>query len=103
MEFAHFAGTFASLTGTAAAQPGTAATRQGTWPRGQGIANPLATIWAGQLMLDFLGEQEAAERLLRTLAIHVLSGQVRTPDLGGSSSTSEVGDHLCAALAQQAT
>jgi tartrate dehydrogenase/decarboxylase/D-malate dehydrogenase len=70
--------------------------------KGRGIANPLATIWAGQMMLDFLGEQDAAARLLRALATHVQSGQVHTPDLGGSSSTSEVGDHLCTVLRQQA-
>lgn len=70
--------------------------------KGQGIANPLATIWAGQMMLDFLGEQDAAARLLQALATHVQSGQVRTSDLGGSSSTREVGDHLCAILRQQA-
>jgi tartrate dehydrogenase/decarboxylase/D-malate dehydrogenase len=69
--------------------------------KGQGIANPLATVWAGQMMLDFLGEQEAAERLFQALTTHVQSGQRRTPDLGGSSSTSEVGDQLCAVLAQQ--
>jgi tartrate dehydrogenase/decarboxylase/D-malate dehydrogenase len=71
--------------------------------RGQGIANPLATIWAGQMMLDFLGEQDAAARLLQALATHVQDGKVCTPDLGGSSATSEVGDHLCAVLRQQAT
>jgi tartrate dehydrogenase/decarboxylase/D-malate dehydrogenase len=70
--------------------------------KGRGIANPLATIWAGQMMLDFLGEQDAAERLLQALSTHVQSGQVRTPDLGGTSSTSEVGDRLCAVLRQQA-
>lgn len=70
---------------------------------GQGIANPLATIWAGQMMLDFLGEQEAADRLLQALGTHVQRGDVRTPDLGGSSSTSEVGDRLCVVLRQQAS
>jgi tartrate dehydrogenase/decarboxylase/D-malate dehydrogenase len=70
--------------------------------KGRGIANPLATIWAGQMMLDFLGEPEAADRLLRALATHVQDGTVRTPDLGGSASTSEVGDRLCAVLRQQA-
>jgi tartrate dehydrogenase/decarboxylase / D-malate dehydrogenase len=70
--------------------------------KGRGIANPLATVWAGQLMLDFLGEQEAAERLLQALASHVQNGQIRTPDLGGVSSTSEVGNRLCADLRQQA-
>jgi len=70
--------------------------------KGRGVANPLATVWAGQMMLDFLGEQEAAECLLRALSTHVQSGQICTPDLGGSSSTSEVGDRLCAVLRQQA-
>ncbi len=71
--------------------------------KGQGLANPLATVWAGQMMLDFLGEQEAAERLLQALGTHVQGGEVRTPDLGGSGSTRDVGDRLCALLRQQAT
>jgi tartrate dehydrogenase/decarboxylase/D-malate dehydrogenase len=70
--------------------------------KGQGIANPLATIWAGQMMLDFLGETEAAARLLKALETHVQGGAVSTPDLGGTASTSAVGDHVCAILHQQA-
>jgi tartrate dehydrogenase/decarboxylase / D-malate dehydrogenase len=70
--------------------------------KGRGIANPLATIWAGQMMLDFLGEQEAAERVLKALETHVQEDKVNTPDLGGANSTSEVGDHLCHVLRQQA-
>ena len=70
--------------------------------KGRGIANPLATIWAGQMMLDFLGETEAAARLLKALETHVQGGAVSTPDLGGSASTSAVGDHVCAVLRQQA-
>ena len=66
--------------------------------KGRGIANPLATIWAGQMMLDFLGEAEAAARLLRALETHVQGGAVCTPDLGGTASTSAVGDHVCAIL-----
>jgi tartrate dehydrogenase/decarboxylase/D-malate dehydrogenase len=54
------------------------------------------------MMLDFLDEPEAAARLLQALSTHVQGGQVCTPDLGGASSTSEVGDHLCALLRQQA-
>ena len=71
--------------------------------KGQGLANPLATVWAGQMMLDFLGEQEAADHLLQALGTHVQSGETRTADLGGSSSTSDVGDCLCTLLRQQAT
>lgn len=70
--------------------------------RGQGIANPLATIWAGQMMLDFLGEQEAAERVLAALETHVQDGKIKTPDLGGANSTSDVADNLCTVLRQQA-
>jgi tartrate dehydrogenase/decarboxylase/D-malate dehydrogenase len=70
--------------------------------KGRSIANPLATIWAGQMMLDFLGEAEAAGRILKALATHVQDGKVNTPDLGGTHSTSEVGDNLCRLLRQQA-
>jgi tartrate dehydrogenase/decarboxylase/D-malate dehydrogenase len=70
--------------------------------KGRGIANPLATIWAGQMMLDFLGETEAATRLLQALETHVQGGGVSTPDLGGTASTSAVGDQVCAVLRQQA-
>jgi tartrate dehydrogenase/decarboxylase/D-malate dehydrogenase len=70
--------------------------------KGRGIANPLATVWAGQMLLDFLGEQEAAARVLTALETHVHDGKVKTPDLGGANSTSEVGDNLCRVLRQQA-
>lgn len=70
--------------------------------KGKNLANPLATIWAGQMMLDFLGENEAAARLIKALETHVETGAVNTPDLGGTQSTSEVGDNVCALLRQQA-
>jgi isocitrate/isopropylmalate dehydrogenase len=54
------------------------------------------------MMLDFLGEEDAAARLLKALETHVEKGTVSTPDLGGSSSTSEVGDNICTILRQQA-
>ena len=69
---------------------------------GRGIANPLATIWAGQMLLDFLDEHEAAERLLQALSTHVQEGKVRTADLGGSASTSAVGENICAVLRRHA-
>ena len=65
---------------------------------GKGIANPLATIWAGQMMLDFLEERDAAAHLLSALEAHVQEGKVRTPDLGGTSCTGAVGDNLCEIL-----
>lgn len=59
---------------------------------GKNRANPLATILAGQMMLESLGEQKAAD-IVEQAVIKVLGeGKVRTYDLGGSSSTSDVGD-----------
>ena len=58
---------------------------------GKGIANPLASIWSGQLMLDFLGEHEAAALLMRAIEEVLARGQVRTPDLGGTATTRQLG------------
>jgi 3-isopropylmalate dehydrogenase len=60
--------------------------------KGQGIADPLATILAGQMMLENLGEEKAAV-LVEEAVIEVLKeGRVRTKDIGGNSRTSEMGD-----------
>lgn len=58
---------------------------------GKGIANPSATIWAGAMMLDFLGEQEAAAAVMRALETVTGAGEVQTPDMGGTSTTEEMG------------
>lgn len=57
---------------------------------GQGIANPLAAIWAGQMMLEFLGEKPAAARLMQAIEAVAQAGRTLTPDLGGSATTTEV-------------
>jgi len=57
---------------------------------GQGIANPIAMIWSGALMLDFLGYREAHDAIVRAIEI-VLKDGPRTPDLGGRASTQELG------------
>ncbi len=57
---------------------------------GRGIANPLAAILSGAMMLDHLGEAEAARSIERSVQTVLSGGSVRTPDLGGSSSTEEV-------------
>lgn len=59
---------------------------------GEGVANPTATIWAGALLLDHLGEEAAGERVLDALAGALADGDVLTPDLGGDASTSEFGE-----------
>ena len=58
---------------------------------GKGIANPFGAIWSASLMLDHLGEREAGARLLRAVEAVCRDG-ILTRDLGGSASTSEVGD-----------
>lgn len=61
---------------------------------GKGIANPIAAILAGGMMLEHLGEEKAA--LLVEKAVEEVLGEreVRTPDLGGRNSTSQVGDAI---------
>ncbi|MCK9299196.1 3-isopropylmalate dehydrogenase [Methanoculleus sp. YWC-01] len=61
--------------------------------RGQDVANPLATVWAGSMLLDHLGEHEAAAAVLRAIERSILEGYV-TRDMGGAKKTSEVGRHL---------
>ena len=58
---------------------------------GQGIANPVGAIWSATLMLDHLGEGEAARRLMRAIE-DVCRDGIRTRDVGGEASTTEVGD-----------
>jgi tartrate dehydrogenase/decarboxylase / D-malate dehydrogenase len=57
---------------------------------GKGIANPIAMIWSGALMLDFLGHRDAHDEIVRAIE-HVLREGPRTRDLGGTASTVEVG------------
>jgi tartrate dehydrogenase/decarboxylase / D-malate dehydrogenase len=59
---------------------------------GKGMVNPLATIFSAAMMLDHLGAPEAALQVERAVADVLAEGRVRTPDLGGHSTTSEVTD-----------
>jgi tartrate dehydrogenase/decarboxylase/D-malate dehydrogenase len=65
---------------------------------GQGIANPVASFWSAVLMLDHLGEAEAAAVLLGAIERALASGQASTPDLGGSATTAQVTAAVVAAL-----
>ena len=64
---------------------------------GRGIANPVGQIWSGALMLDHLGESEAAAAVVAAIEKVVLSGP-RTRDLGGKASTVEVGAAIAGAV-----
>jgi tartrate dehydrogenase/decarboxylase / D-malate dehydrogenase len=58
---------------------------------GRGIANPIGQLWTGVLMLEHLGLQRAADRLFSAIAGVIAEGP-RTPDLGGTAMTREVGE-----------
>jgi tartrate dehydrogenase/decarboxylase/D-malate dehydrogenase len=65
---------------------------------GQGVANPVGALWSASLMLDHLGETEAAAALLDAVEAVCRAGP-RTTDIGGTASTREVGDAVVARLA----
>ena len=64
---------------------------------GKGIANPMATFWTAAMMLEHLGEAQAAARLLRAIE-EVCRKRVFTPDLGGKARTLDVTESVLAAL-----
>lgn len=57
---------------------------------GKGISNPIATIRSTALMLEFMGYQEAAAKIYEAVDANLSEDKIKTPDLGGSSSTQEV-------------
>ncbi len=61
---------------------------------GKNKANPIATIWAGAMLLDCLGEKEASNTIVRAIEQSISKGNIKTYDMGGSSKTSEVGDEI---------
>jgi tartrate dehydrogenase/decarboxylase / D-malate dehydrogenase len=64
---------------------------------GKGIANPVATFWTAAQMLDHLGEGAAAARLMS--AVETVTGEgIKTPDVGGKSTTREVTEAVCEAI-----
>ena len=66
---------------------------------GKGVVNPLATILSAAMMLDHLQMDEAAREVDAAVAAVLADGHVRTPDLGGRSSTEEVTDAVLEKLA----
>jgi len=65
---------------------------------GRGLANPIAMILSGALMLRHLNERTAAERVEHAVDAVLGAGAVRTPDLGGTSSTQEIGRAIAEAI-----
>lgn len=65
---------------------------------GQGIANPIGTIWAGAMMLDHLGQREAHDTLMNAIEQVLREGSSLTRDMGGSATTVELTDALIECL-----
>lgn len=71
---------------------------------GRGIANPIGQIWCGSLMLDHLGETEAAAGILTAVEdVLARGGATMTPDLGGEGTTSDLGRSICEQLSRNAS
>jgi tartrate dehydrogenase/decarboxylase/D-malate dehydrogenase len=68
---------------------------------GKGVANPIGQIWSGALMLDFLGHRDAHDAMLRAIeAVLADPAAPRTPDLGGTAGTADVGRAITQAIGQ---
>ena len=65
---------------------------------GKGIANPIAAIWAGAMMLDHLGERPAHDRILAAIESVLADEKVKTPDLGGRATTADMTRAVTAAM-----
>jgi tartrate dehydrogenase/decarboxylase/D-malate dehydrogenase len=65
---------------------------------GKGIANPMAAILSAALMLDHLGLKASANAVRGAVAKVLAEGKVKTPDLGGTTTTSQMGEAVAAAV-----
>jgi tartrate dehydrogenase/decarboxylase/D-malate dehydrogenase len=63
---------------------------------GKGIANPIAQIWSGAMMLEHLGEKEAAQAVEQAIFNILAHSDARTRDIGGNASTIDVGKAVAA-------
>ena len=68
---------------------------------GKGIANPIGQIWSGAMMLQHLGLPEAADAIESAIADVLAERNVRTPDIGGTASTTELGSAIASRVSQE--
>jgi len=64
---------------------------------GKRIANPIGQIWSGAMMLEHLGHPDAADAIVKAIE-HVLKSGPRTPDMGGTANTEDVGKAIAEAV-----
>ncbi|SCU90868.1 LAMI_0E03906g1_1 [Lachancea mirantina] len=65
---------------------------------GKGISNPIATIRSTALMLEFMGHAKAAQDIHKAVDANLREAQIKTPDLGGKSSTKQVTEDILSRL-----
>ena len=67
---------------------------------GKGIANPIGQIWSGAMMLEFLGHKDAHDAVLAAIekVLDPKSGAPKTPDIGGTAKTTDVGKAIAQVL-----
>ena len=65
---------------------------------GKNIANPIAQIWSGAMMLDHLGHPQAASAVEKAIQDVLQNTTLRTPDMGGQATTQELGEAITAVL-----
>jgi 3-isopropylmalate dehydrogenase len=68
--------------------------------KGMNTANPIATIWAGALMLDEIGQTKASQQVVGAIQEILKEGEVKTKDLGGTNTTAEMGDAIAKKIAE---
>jgi tartrate dehydrogenase/decarboxylase/D-malate dehydrogenase len=65
---------------------------------GKGVANPVAQIWTGAMLIEHLGHADAAAAIVTAIEKVVEEGRTVTRDLGGQATTREAGEAIAALL-----
>ena len=65
---------------------------------GKGIANPIGQVWSGAMMLDHLGQGEAAKAVEAAIEVVLVDKNLLTPDMGGKATTGELGKAIAGAI-----
>ena len=68
---------------------------------GKGLANPVGTFWSVVMLLEHLGEQDAADRLMAVIEQVTAQPSLHTRDLGGKATTAQVTEAVCSLLSQE--
>ena len=65
---------------------------------GKGLANPVGTFWTAAMMLEHLGETDAAQRLMKAVESVTANPSLHTRDLGGTAMTADITAAVCAEI-----